>query len=138
MTAPTTPSNMLAERSCREGPHDVVQQPHDALRKYALLAGFGAITLYDADAAERFGEPAGDFGVDLAALPKNRADGLKSLFQRECKAGEKSESKQRHHGADLEQDYEGNGSGDQATHEIDQAGPYQVANAFDVGHDARD
>jgi hypothetical protein len=41
------------------------------------------VALDDADAAERFGEAAGDFGVDLGALAEDGADGLEGLLQNE-------------------------------------------------------
>ncbi len=49
--------------------------------KTLRLAGFGVIALDDADAAERFGETAGDFGVDLGALAEDGADGLEGALQ---------------------------------------------------------
>ena len=45
---------------------------------------FGVIALDDADAAERFGEAAGDFGVDLGALAEDGADGLEGRLQDEA------------------------------------------------------
>ena len=51
---------------------DVPEQPVDALREDQRLAPLGRVGLDDADAAERFGEPAGDLGVDLAALAEQR------------------------------------------------------------------
>ena len=44
----------------------------DAAREDELLALLGGVGLDDADAAERLGEPAGDLGVDLAALAEER------------------------------------------------------------------
>jgi hypothetical protein len=45
----------------------------DALREHDLLALLGGVGLDDADAAERLVQPAGDLGVDLAALAEQRA-----------------------------------------------------------------
>ena len=54
---------------------DVAEQPVRALREDELLALFRRVRLDDADAAERFGEPAGDLGVDLAALAERAGAG---------------------------------------------------------------
>ena len=51
---------------------DVAEQAVRALREDDLLALLGGVGLDDADAAERLGEPAGDLGVDLAALAEQR------------------------------------------------------------------
>ena len=45
---------------------------------------FGVVALDDADAAEGFGEAAGDLGVDLGALAEDGADGLEGLLQDEA------------------------------------------------------
>ena len=55
---------------------DVAEQPVRALREHELLALLGGVGLDDADAAERLGEPAGDLGVDLAALAEQRPQPL--------------------------------------------------------------
>ena len=48
------------------------------------------------------------------------------------------EGEHRHADAELDEDSEGEDGGQDAADELDQAGADQVANAFDVGHDARD
>ena len=53
---------------------DVRQQPFDASGEDFRFALFGVITLDDADAAQGFGQAAGDFGVDFAALAEDGAD----------------------------------------------------------------
>ena len=55
---------------------DVAEQAVRALREHELLALLGGVRLDDAHAAERFGEPAGDLGVDLAALAEQRPQPL--------------------------------------------------------------
>ena len=100
---------------------------------------FGVIALDDAHAAQRFRQPAGDFGVDLAALAEDGADGLERLAQ---DAAPKTE-----HDREREPVISGlmrssmtramNG-GQQPAEELDQTGADQVAHAFHVGHDARD
>ena len=51
---------------------DVAEQPVRALGEDDLFALLRGVALDDADAAERFGEPAGDLRVDLAALAEQR------------------------------------------------------------------
>ena len=50
-----------------------------ALREDELFALLRGIRLDDADAAERFGETAGDLGVDLAALAEQRSQPLERV-----------------------------------------------------------
>ena len=84
---PTTPISMVAERLIKEMAvselHDVVQQALHAGGEDARLAGLGMIALDDAHAGQRLGEPAGDLGVDLAALAEDRADLAEGLGQAE-------------------------------------------------------
>ena len=61
----------------RDGGEDcehVIEQALDAAGEDAGLLGFSVIALDDAHAGQRFGEAAGDFGGDLAALAENGAD----------------------------------------------------------------
>ena len=73
---PIAPMTTLRERGDRRHAgqrlRDVAEQAVRALREDQLLALLGRVRLDDADAAERFGEPAGDLGVDLAALAEQR------------------------------------------------------------------
>ena len=64
-------------------PHHVVEQPLHAAGKDAGLALLGVIALDHANAAQRFGEPPGDLGVDLAAVAKDRPDRLERVLQNE-------------------------------------------------------
>ncbi len=73
------------ERGRGEGLQNIVEQALDAAGKHLGFARFGMIALHDAHAAERFGEASGDLGVDLAALPENRADFRERLFHHEGK-----------------------------------------------------
>ena len=58
---------------------DVAEQPVHALREDELLALLRGVGLDDADAAERLGQPAGDLGVDLAALAEQRPQPLERV-----------------------------------------------------------
>ena len=53
---------------------DVVEQTLNASAENGFFALFGVIALHDAHAAERFGEPAGNFGGDFWARAENRAN----------------------------------------------------------------
>ena len=64
------------QRGRGEGAEDVLQQPLNAGGEDLVLAGLGVIALDHPHAAKRFGEPAGDLGIDAAALAKDRADDL--------------------------------------------------------------
>ena len=55
---------------------DVAEQPVRALGEHHLLALLGRVGLDDADAAERFGQPARHLGVDRAALAEQRPQPL--------------------------------------------------------------
>ena len=102
------------------------------------LALLGVVALDDADAAEGFGEAAGDLGVDLGALAEDGADGLEGPLEDEAEDEEDAEGEQCHPGADANENAEGDDGGEDAADEFEQAGADEVADAFDVGHDAGD
>ena len=66
VTADTPVSDFATLRNSRCAP----------LREHQLFALLRRVGLDDADAAERFGEPAGHLGVDLAALAEQRPQPL--------------------------------------------------------------
>ena len=72
----TSDENAPIGRDAGQRLRDVAEQPVRALREDELLALLGRVGLDDADAAERFGEPAGDLRVDLAALAEQRPQPL--------------------------------------------------------------
>ncbi len=121
-----------------DGADDVVEQALDAGGKDAGLAVLGVIALDDADAAERFGEAARDLSVDFGALAEDGTDGLEGLLQDEAEDDKDAEGEQRHAAADADEDAEGDDGGEDSADEFEQAGTDEVADAFDVGHDARD
>ena len=75
---PTMPISIVAERVISEMAvselHHVVEQALHAAAEDARLSRFGVVALDHAHAGQRFGEAAGDLGVDLAALAENRPD----------------------------------------------------------------
>ena len=117
---------------------DVAEQTVRALGEDQFLALFSRVGLDDADAAERFAEPAGDFGVDLAALTKERA---KPLERRRHAAAERAQDDDRDGGqppVQVEQDAKRHDGGQDRAGQLHQARADQVPDAFGVGHDARD
>ena len=111
MSAPTTPrtdgGGERHEGLRGEGADDVLEQALDAAGEDVGLALFGVVALDDADAAERFGEAAGDFGVDLGALAEDGADGLEGPLQDEAEDEQDDEGDQRHLDAELDEVGEG-------------------------------
>ena len=63
---------------------NVVEQALDAAGENRLFALFGVIALHDAHAAERFGEAAGDFGVDFRARAEEGANRLEGFAEAEA------------------------------------------------------
>ena len=117
---------------------DVAEQPVRALGEDDLLALLGGVGLDDPDAAERLGEAAGDFGVDLAALAEQRPQRAE---RERHPAAEDAEDDQRDGGqppVQPEQHAHAEHGGDEAADELHEAGADQVPDAFGVGHDARD
>ena len=72
-----------------------------------------------------------------ASFAEDGADGGESPLEDEGETGDDDEGDERHGGADAEQDGEGEDGGHEAAEELDQSGADQVADAFDVVHDAR-
>jgi hypothetical protein len=119
-----------------DGADDVLEETIDAHGEDTGFALFGVIALDDADAAERFGKAAGNLGVDLGAFAEDGPYGLEGLLQDETEDDEDAEGQQRHAGADADQDAERDDGGEDAADEFEKASAYEVADAFDVGHDA--
>ncbi len=73
------------DRGRGEGLQHVFEQTLRAGGENFFLALFGVIALDHANAAQRFGEPAGDFGIDFRTFAKNRADGLERADSARCR-----------------------------------------------------
>ena len=80
ITTPSAPTTTVAKALTPEtAGHragDVAEELVRALGEDQLLALLGGVGLDDADAAERLDQPAGDLGVDLAALAEQRPQAL--------------------------------------------------------------
>jgi len=107
-------------------------------RRKLLLPALGVIALDHAHTAQRFGQPAGDLGVDLAALAKDWTDGPECFASRESEHDQESKRQHRHGSTDVEEPHQCQGGGEQSAAQLDQPGADQIAHTFDVGHDARD
>ena len=83
ITAPTTPSSRSKTGSSRG--RGQASKTLSSRRLHAgentALAIFGVIALHHAYAAKRFGQPAGDFCVNLSAFAEDGPDGAESLAQ---------------------------------------------------------
>ncbi len=118
--------------------HHVVEQAGNANAEDVSFAILGVIALDDADAAERLSEPAGDLGVDFAAVAEDRANSLEAILQKDDKDGNNGEDRERDRSAAMEQKEEDQGCSDQAADKIYQTGADQVSHAFYIGHDTGD
>ena len=124
------------DRGCCERAHHVIQQAANAGGEDCLLALFGVIALDHADATQRFREPTGDFGIDLAALTENRPDGRERFIQCNAETHKRAYSDQGHLRTGAKQQNQRNSGGDQASGKIHQACTQKIAHAFHVAHDS--
>ena len=69
----------------------------------AGLALFGVIALDHAHAAQRLGQPAGNLGVDLAALAEDGANRLEAILQDKDERAHHGEDRQRDRDAAMQQ-----------------------------------
>ena len=120
-----------------EGRDDVLEEAVGAGGEDVGLALLGVVALDDADAAEGFGEAAGDLGVDLGALAEDGADGFEGALEDGSENEKDDEGDERHLDAELDEIGEGEDGGKDAAEEVDDACADEVTDAFDVGHDAR-
>ncbi len=95
------------------------------------------VALDYADSAKRFGQTAGNFRVDFRTSTKDGPDSGESFINKEAESEQDAESDQGHQCADAQQDDERKNTGHQAAEKLHQACADEVANAFDVAHDAR-
>ncbi len=142
MMTPMTPTTTVENAVIAETPvidlRDVAEQPVDALGEDELFALLGGVGLDDPDAAERLVQPAGDLGVDLAALAEERPQAVEGERHRAAERGQRDERREREPPVQIEEDAERDHGGDDAAGELDEAGADEVADAFGVRHDARD
>ena len=92
MAPMTTLENAVVAGDAGHRLRDVAEQLVRALREDEVLAPLGRVGLHDADAAERLVQPAGDLGVDLAALAEQRPERLERVAHR---AAERREHQDR-------------------------------------------
>ena len=117
-------------------PHDVLEQPPHAAGENLFFALFSVVSLDDPHAAQGFGEPSGNFSVDLASFAEDRSNDCECPVQSERKTTERTNRNQGQRCADAQQQGERNAGSDQASRKIDQTSSQQIANALDVAHDA--
>ena len=117
---------------------DVPEQAVRALGEDDLLALLGGVGLDDADAAERLGEAAGDFGVDLAAFAEQRPERPERVGHPAAEDAEHDQRDRREPPVQPEQHAHAEDGRDQATGELHESGADEVPDAVGVRHDARD
>ena len=124
------------QRDGGQAAQHIVEQALDAAREDARLLGLGVISLHHAHAGQRLGEPAGDLGVDLAALAEDRPDAPERLAQPQRERRDKQQGQPREQRADAQQQDQCNQRGQNPAYELDQARADEIADALHVGHDA--
>src|SRR5580658_2773148 len=117
---------------------DVLEKSHSAFSEDACFAFFRVVPLDDAYSAERFGETAGDLGVDARALAKEGACDPKSFLQKPPKSDHDANGNGCHERADVNENDERNDSCENSTDEVYKSCPDEVADPLYVGHDAGD
>ena len=121
-----------------EGSPNVVEDPRHPLFEDADLLALGAEPLDDPDAAQGFGQPSGDVGVDLAPLAEDGPDVAEGLQRDQTQDGEGDQGVEGHQDADPEEEEEGADGGQDSAEEVDESRPDQVPDPLHVGHDPGD
>jgi hypothetical protein len=114
----------------------VFQDAGDAGVKNARFGSFGVVALDDPDAAKRFGEAAGDFGGETRAFTSERTENSQDFLEEQAEGEEDADGERGHGSADAEEEDEREKSGKETASEIEKAITDEMAETFDVGHDA--
>src|SRR4051812_40802098 len=109
-----------------------------AFREGEALASLGRVDLYDADAANRFGETSGDVSVDGAALPEQWAQALEGDGHHPAECHENEQRDRGQLPVEPEEHTQGDRRGEKAADQLDDARADEISHAFGVAHDARD
>ena len=118
---------------------DIFQQALNAAGEHLRFAIFRVIALHHANAAQRFGQPAGDIGIDAGALAKDGANGFERSHQDRAKRPQARRRRAASSPALMRAtEREGDDRCEQSANKIHHAGANQVADAFNIAHDARD
>ena len=117
---------------------DVVEKSLGTGSEDVGLTLLGVIALDDTDAAEGFGEAAGNFGIDLGALAEDGTDGLEGTLQDETETSRTTKLTIVIWTLSLMRIAEGEECSEDSAEEVDDSGADEIADAFDVGHDASD
>ena len=117
---------------------NVIEQFLDADAEDFLFPFLGVVALDDAHAAERFGEPAGDFGIEFWPRAIHGPDFFERLAEPEPEDQDSDEGGHRHRDAHAKQVGEGDDRRHDAADKIHQTRADEIPDAFDVAHDSRD
>ena len=101
-----------------------------ALGEHELLALLRRVGLDDADAAERFGEPAGHLGVDLAALAEQRPQALERRRHAAAERAEHEDRDRRQLPVQIDEDAQRHDRGQDRAGQLHEAGADEVPDAL--------
>src|SRR5262245_22295553 len=100
------------DRLSKKRSSNVFKKSYGTSFKDGRFAVFGVKALDDPHAAERLGQPAGDFSVDLAPLPEDRADRSQGFLKDRAKDSQKPEGNDRERRVDFEEKHKCNYAGE--------------------------
>ena len=108
-----------------------------ALGKDNLFAFFGRVALDHANAAERFGQPAGDLGVDLAPLAKQRPQLAEGVRHAAAEQTQHDDGDDRQLPVEIKENADSDDRREDTADQLHEPGPHQVPDALGIAHDAR-
>ena len=118
--------------------HNVIEQTLNPGGEDRRLAPLRVVALDHAHAAQRFGQPPRNLGVQFAARAEDGADGAERAPQKHNEHAQDHEGHAGERRADAQQNHQRDQSGHDAADKLDQARAHQVAHTLHIGHDARD
>ena len=117
---------------------DVAEELVRAAREHQSLARLGHVDLHQTHAADRLGEPAGDFGVDRAAFAEERTEARERLHHHRAEREQDEQRGARQLPVQIEQNDDRDQRRHDAAEELNQPRADEIAHALGVAHDARD
>ena len=124
------------QRSGCKGFQNIIEQPLNPACEHALFTLLGVVTLHHANAAERFGKAARNFGVDLRPRAENRTNRREGFVDSVSENQQDAKRDCGHGHAGMNQVQQRDHRGHNPAHKLNQARANEVSHAFDVAHDA--
>ena len=115
-----------------------MKQPFDAVGKNAVFALLGRVGLHDANASERFGEPAGNLRGDFSPVAEQRAQPFERRGHADGKRGEHDDADGGEPPIQIEEHAQRQHRRDESPGHLHQSRADEIADAVCVVHDARD